>query len=592
MPIEHAPTGPTPRTGADGRRYLAVRATGHALIDDPLTNKGTAFPSDERDALGLHGLLPPVVSTLEQQLARTYENFLAAPTPIAKYVNLVGLQDRNEVLFYRLLSEHVEEMMPIVYTPTVGEACERFSHLYRRPRGLYVGYDMRGRVAEVLGNAGVRDPSIVVVTDGERILGLGDQGAGGMGIPIGKLCLYTLCAGIPPSTTLPVMLDVGTENAERLADPLYLGLRRRRVRGDEYQAFVDEFVGAVRTRFPRAVLQWEDFLKENAITQLERFRERLCSFNDDIQGTAAVAVAGMLAALRITGGRPREQRLVLAGAGASAHGIAELFVAALVEDGLTERDAKARVWTTDRSGLVVRGRPGLEGFKQLYARDPEELASWSVRDRGRVTLEEVVRNARATLLVGTSTTPGLFDERVVRAIGEASARPAIFPLSNPTSKAECTPADALRWTAGRAIVATGSPFAPVELDGGRFRIGQCNNTFVFPGVGLGAWLARARRISDAMFLDAARALADAVSEQDLAEGSVFPSVQRIRPVSHAVACRVIRRAVREGQADKSVLDDLEERVRAAMWVPEYLPLRYEGSASEAANPSVRCQAPY
>ena len=554
---------------------MDVSLTGPELLRDPVLNKGTAFSEAERDAFGLHGLLPPHVGTLEGQIERRLNAFRAEQTPFERYVFLRGLQDTTETLFYALLTEHLEEMLPIVYTPTVGEGCERFSAYFSKPRGLFISWPHRHRIEQILSDPRLDPVEVIVVSDGERILGLGDQGAGGMGIPIGKLCLYTLCAGIPPSTTLPVMLDVGTENAERLADPLYLGLRRRRVRGGEYQAFVDEFVEAVRTRFPRAVLQWEDFLKENAITQLERFRDRLCSFNDDIQGTAAVAVAGMLAALRVTGGRPREQRLVLAGAGASAHGIAELFVAALVADGLSERDAKAQVWTTDRSGLVVRGRAGLEGFKQLYARDPEELASWSVRDRGRVTLEEVVRNARATLLVGTSTTPGLFDEPVVRAMGEASERPAIFPLSNPTSKAECMPADALRWTAGRAIVATGSPFAPVELDGRRHRIGQCNNTFVFPGVGLGAWYAGARRISDAMFLDAARALAEAVSPQDLAEGSVFPSVQRIRPVSHAVACRVIRRAVQEGQAQKALLEDLEERVRAVMWVPEYLPLRYE-----------------
>lgn len=559
----------------DRRRYLAVRRRGQLLIQDPRTNKGTAFTEAERDELRLHGVLPPAISTLDQQLRRTYENFLAAPTPIAKYVDLVALQDRNEVLFYRLLQEHIEEMMPIVYTPTVGEACERFSHLYRRPRGLYVGYDRRGRVADVLRNAEIDRPSVIVVTDGERILGLGDQGAGGMGIPIGKLCLYTLCAGIPPETTLPVMLDVGTENEERLADPLYLGLRRRRVRGAEYQGFVDEFVEAVRTVFPGTLLQWEDFLKENALIQLERFRDRLPSFNDDIQGTASVTVAAILGSLRVTGGRLRDQRLLLAGAGASAQGIAQLFVAALVEDGATRERARAAVTMTDRGGLVVRGRAGLEGFKAEFARPAEELAGWDVRDRARPSLAEIVDHVRPTILVGTSATAGLFDESVVRTLARHVRRPVILPLSNPTSKAECTPADALRWSEGRAILATGSPFEPVVLDGRVHRIGQCNNTYVFPGIGLGAWVGRAARISDAMFLDAARAVAEAVTAEDLASGSVFPPLARIHEVSHAIACAVVRRGAREGQIPEADLAGLEERVRAAMWLPEYLPIRFE-----------------
>jgi malate dehydrogenase (oxaloacetate-decarboxylating) len=594
-------TAPPPRGGprrsvrvdpVSGQRYLSVPVTGRALLEDPLTNKGTAFTREERSALHLDGVLPPAISTLDQQLARTYENFLAAPTPIARYIHLAALHDRNEVLFFRLLHEHIEEMLPIVYTPTVGEACERFSHLYRRPRGLYVSWEQRGRLVDVLRNSAAFDPSIIVVTDGERILGLGDQGAGGMGIPIGKLCLYTLCAGIPPETTLPIMLDVGTENEQALADPLYLGVRQRRVRGDAYQAFVDEFVAAVRTVFPRAVLQWEDFLKENALVQLERFRDQLTSFNDDIQGTAAVTVAGMLASLRLTGGKLSEQRLLLAGAGASAQGIAQLFVAALVESGIPEPVAHRQVSMTDRGGLVVRDRPGLEGFKLAFARDPEELAGWHVRDREHITLAELVHNIRPTLLVGTSTTPGLFDEQVVRAMAQHNARPVIFPLSNPTRKAECTPADALRWSDGRAIVATGSPFDAVEHGGRMLRIGQCNNTFIFPGVGLGAWVGKVRRISDAMFLDAARALAEFVSADDLAHGSVFPRIDRIRAASLHVACAVLRRAIREGSATDprfhagngldglngpDGLDGLEERVRAAMWSPEYLPLRHEAA---------------
>ncbi|MCC7014599.1 MAG: NAD-dependent malic enzyme [Planctomycetes bacterium] len=558
-----------------GLPYLAVRKRGRDLLLDPLTNKGTGFPLAERDALGLHGFLPPKICDLDEQLARAYENNRGAKTPLEKYVHLATLQDRNEVLFFRLLHEHIEELMPIVYTPTVGEACQRFSHLYRQARGIYLGIDQRGRVAEVLRGYPIERPSVIVVTDGERILGLGDQGIGGMGIPIGKLCLYTLCAGLPPDTTLPIILDVGTDNQERLDDPLYLGLRRNRVRGAEYQEFVDEFVEAVKEVFPTAVLQWEDFLKENAMHQLGRFRDKLCSFNDDIQGTAAVTVAGLIASLRIAGGKLSDQRLLLGGAGASAQGIAALFVAALVEEGLDVRAAHGHVFMVDRGGLVVSGRPKLEPFKAEFARDPAEISDWRVSNREHITLEETILNAHPTMLVGTSATPGFFTEAVVRAMGCINARPVIFPLSNPTSKAECTPADALRWTDGRALVATGSPFAPVELQGRRFRTGQCNNSFIFPGVGLGAWVGRLRYISDEMFLDAAHTLANCVSEADLAEGALFPQLGRIRDISHAIACAVIRRGIEQGHAERSLERGLEERVRRSMWFPQYLPFRSE-----------------
>ena len=561
-----------------GQAYLAVEHRGRALLLDPMTNKGTGFSREERDELGLHGLLPPNVSSMAEQLARAYENNRANPTPLARYVHLATLQDRNEVLFYRLALEHIEEMMPILYTPTVGEACQRFSHIYRQARGIFVDWNHRGRIAEVLRNYSVRDPSILVVTDGERILGLGDQGTGGMGIPIGKLALYTLCAGLPPEGTIPVMLDVGTDNEELLLDPIYIGLRRRRVRGVEYQSFIDEFVGAVAQVFPGAVLQWEDFLKENALTQLERFQNRLCSFNDDIQGTAAVTVAGLFASLRLTGAKLADQRLLFGGAGASAQGIASLFVAALVDEGMAQAEARRRVFMVDRSGLVHKGRADLEGFKAQLACDSALLGDWRIENRSRISLLETIENARPTILVGTSATAGFFDEASIRAMARHNARPVIFPLSNPTSKAECTPADALRWSDGRALVATGSPFAPVELGGKRFRIGQCNSSYIFPGVGLGAWVGKLTRISNGMFLDAARTLATRCSESDLAEGALFPGLQGIREVSHAIACAVIRRGVREGFADPALLAGLEERVRAAMWYPEYLPFRAEREA--------------
>src|SRR6187200_3534245 len=439
-----------------GEEYIAVDTRGEALLRDPLTNKGTAFTEGERADLGLDGLLPPTVSTMDQQLARVYENYRAKSTPLERYIHLASLQDRNETLFFRLVHEHLDEMMPVVYTPVVGEACQKFSHIYRRPRGLYIAYEQQGAIASILANHAT-PPAVIVVTDGERILGLGDQGIGGMGIPIGKLCLYTVCAGIPPDRTLPIMLDVGTDNEDLLADPMYLGMRHKRIRGARYQAFIDRFVEAVTRVWPDPVLQWEDFLKENAITQLARFRDRLCTFNDDIQGTAAVAAAGVFASLRMTGQEMRDQRIVLAGAGASAQGIASLFAAALREAGVSDTEARMRICTVDSRGLVSQTRPNLEDFKAAYARPVEEVATYVCRDPRHITLEETVRNFRPTILIGTSGTAGLFTEAVVRAIATFNERPIVFALSNPTSKSECTAEQAIRWSDGRAIVATGGP---------------------------------------------------------------------------------------------------------------------------------------
>ncbi len=560
---------------ATWQRYISTTIKGKALLLDSFTNKGTAFTEREREDLDLHGLLPPAICTIEQQLERVYENFLAKPTPLEKFVYLTSLHDRNETLFFRLVHERIDEMMPIVYTPVVGEACQKYSHIYRRGRGLYVSYDQRDRIEKVLANYHTLSPSVIVVTDGERILGLGDQGAGGMGIPIGKLCLYTLCAGVSPFSTLPITLDVGTDNEERLNDPLYLGLRHRRIRGDDYQAFVDRFVAAVQKVYPGVLLQWEDFLKENAIVQLDRFRDRLPTFNDDIQGTAAVVLSGIYCALKVTRQSIRDQRLVFAGAGASTHGIAGLFVSALVEEGLSPGEARRQIWTVDTNGLVVADRPGLQGFKALYARERAEVATWNCRDRGRITLEETVANARPSILIGVSATPGVFTESIVNLMAKLNERPLVFPLSNPTSRSECSAQDAIRWSGGRAIVATGSPFAPVAHGGKTHRIGQCNNAFVFPGIGLGACVVRASHISDGMFLAAAKALTGHVTAEDLSASAVYPQLSRIRDCSHSVACAVIRRAVKEGYADDGVLVGLEETVRRAMWFPEYLPIRYE-----------------
>ena len=561
-----------------GEEYIAVDMRGESLLRDPFTNKSTAFTAAERDELGLDGLMPSAVSTMDQQLARVYENYRVTQTPLKRYIYLASLQDRNETLFFRLVHDHIDEMMPIVYTPVVGEACQQFSHIYRRPRGLYISYEQRNRIDAILKNH-TRPPAVIVVTDGERILGLGDQGVGGMGIPTGKLSLYTACAGIPPYLTLPIMLDVGTDNQERLNDPLYLGLRHKRIRGREYQDFIDRFVDAVMRVYPDAVLQWEDFLKANALTQLTRFRDRLCTFNDDIQGTAAVVAAGVYAALRMTGQTMRDQRVVLGGAGASAQGIANLFVSALRDAGLSREEARQRIGTVDSRGLVTEARAELEDFKAAYARPVEEVARYACRDPAHITLEETIRNFKPTILVGTSGAAGLFTEAVVRAMAAVNDRPIVFPLSNPTSKSECTAAEAIGWSDGRAIVATGSPFDPVVYRGQTHRIGQGNNAFVFPGVGLGLWVGGVRRVTDAMFLDAAQALAHLVSPADLAQGAVYPELTRIRDCSHAVACAVIRRAVAEGHASPGILPGLEETVSRAMWFPKYRPLRYQRSRS-------------
>jgi malic enzyme len=554
---------------------MSVRQKGRSLLINPFTNKGTAFTAKERDQLDLWGLLPPAVCTIEQQLQRTYENFRAKPTDLEKFIYLTSLHDRNETLFYRLVLEHIDEMMPIVYTPVVGEACQEFSHIYRRGRGIYVSYDQRDKIEQTLSNYHTTDPSVIVVTDGERILGLGDQGAGGMGIPIGKLCLYTLCAGVSPYSTIPIMLDVGTDNEDRLRDPLYLGLRQNRVRGDQYQSFVDSFVAAVKKIYPNVLLQWEDFLKENALTQLQRHRDVVCSFNDDIQGTAGVVLAGIISALRITKVPLVDQRLMFAGAGAAAQGIADLFVSALVDQGLTRDEARHRVWMVDSRGLVTRDRQGLQEFKRTYARREEEIAGSGCGDSARISLVEAIIRAKPTILIGTSATPGLFSREVVQLMSRHNERPVIFPLSNPTSKAECVPGDAIEWSGGRAIMATGSPFTPIDHNGRIYRIGQGNNAFLFPGLGLGITMARPRRVTDGMILDAAKALANMITEADLEQVAVFPELTRIRACSQAVACAVIRRAVAEGNAEARILVNLEETVRRAMWFPDYVPVRYE-----------------
>jgi malate dehydrogenase (oxaloacetate-decarboxylating) len=542
---------------------------GAALLREPLANKGSAFGASERRALGLDGLLPWHVSSFEEQSQRAYANIARKAVPLEKYVGLSALQDRNERLFYRVLVDHLEELLPIVYTPTVGRACQEFSHIFRRARGLWITPGHRGRIHEVLGNAPHEDVRLIVVTDNERILGLGDQGAGGMGIPVGKLALYTAGAGIPPWQTLPISLDVGTDNAALMADDLYLGWREPRLRGPAYDALVDEFVTAVEARFPDAILQWEDFKKGNAFRLLERYRTRLPSFNDDIQGTAAVAVAGMLAGARLTGTPLREQRVVVLGAGAAGIGIARLVRATLREAGVAGEALAASVASLDSRGLVVDDQPIADEYKRPFAW-PAALAERHGLGAGRPRdLRAVVAAVHPTVLIGTSGEPGTFGEDVVREMARHVDRPLVFPMSNPTSQSEARPSDLLAWTEGRAVVATGSPFPPVVYGGREVSFGQGNNAFVFPGVGLGVLASGAIEVTDAMFATAARALAVEVDDAALAEGRLFPRIRELRRVSAAIARAVAREASASGLGRSMTDDAIAEAVAAAIWEPGY-----------------------
>ena len=550
-----------------------ITLSGRDLLDNPLLNKGSAFSEGERRELGLLGLLPPHVSTPDEQLARTYENYQRKTSDLERYIFLAALQDRNETLFYMLLERHITEMMPIVYTPTVGEGCRVYSHIYRRPRGLYISYGHRDDIDGILGNAPSATPEVIVVTDGERILGLGDLGVGGMGIPVGKLALYTLCAGIHPATTLPIVLDVGTNNTSLLEDPLYLGWRQPRISGDAYDAFIDAFVQAVMRRFPRVLLQWEDFSKNNAARLLGRYRDRVCTFNDDIQGTGAVTLSGLLAATKAVGTRLADQRVVILGAGSSAIGISDQLVSALVSKGVAETAARSAVWLVDSEGLVHTGRRNLGTSKQRYAQSWERVAEWLRPGADRIDLQDVVRHARPTILIGTSAQPGAFTEPIVREMASAVDRPIIFPLSNPTSRSEATPADLLAWTDGRAVVATGSPFPDVVRGDRTTRIGQCNNAFIFPGVGLGVIASGARRVTDGMFVAAARALSHWSPALDNPLDALYPRLEAARDVSRDVAVAVALEAQAGGVADRMPRQELEARIDARMWTPAYAQYR-------------------
>jgi malic enzyme len=550
-----------------GGNEVVVSLEGPQLLAHPMYNKSTSFTREERRAFGLIGLLPNAISTQAQQARRAYENIARKPDALERYIGLAALQDRNEHLFYRVLLDHLEEFLPIVYTPTVGRACQEYSRIFRRARGLWITPEQRGQIAQALENAPFEDVRLIVVTDNERILGLGDQGAGGMGIPVGKLALYTAAAGIHPAQTLPISLDVGTDNQELRADDLYLGWRHPRLRGEEYLSLVDEFVEAVRTRFPKALLQWEDFKKGNAFRLLERHRHTLPSFNDDIQGTAAVSVAGMMVASRASGVPLHDQRIVILGAGAAGIGIAALVREALRNAGLTGDDLSRSLAVLDSQGLLVDDVPIADTYKRAFAW-PADTARAAGLAAG-ADLLAVVRAVKPTALVGTSGQPGAFTEDVIREMARHTERPAVFPLSNPTSQSDAIPSDVMAWTEGRALVATGSPFDPVEVQGRRVRVGQANNVYVFPGVGLGCLVAEVREVTDGLFRAASEALAGAVSDEDVAAGSLFPPVGELRRVTAKVAAAVVREA-RDTGVGRPIPDaDVESLVRGAMWEPNY-----------------------
>lgn len=558
------------RDAAGGER-MVVHLRGIALLRLTMTNKGTAFTAEERERLGLDGLLPPAVNTIDQQLDRVYAGFRREPSPIAKYQYLRALQDRNEILYYALLSRHMEEMLPIVYTPTVGEAVQQFNYLYQSPRGISLSPLNIDGAASALGGFPWEDVRMIVATDSSAILGIGDQGYGGLAISIGKLSLYTVGGGVSPFHTMPVVLDVGTDRSDLIEDPAYLGVRRRRLSGAEYDQFIEKFVRAVKERFPRAVIQWEDLSKEAAFSVLARYRKVLPSFNDDIQGTGAVTLAGVRSAARLRGEMVKDQRVVILGAGAGGIGVATAIHQGMMRDGLSAEEAYSRMFVLDSKGLLTTDRP-MEEYKQCFAHAPGSLAGWKVAGR-YPNLLETIENARATVLIGLSGQPGAFREPIVRAMAQNGPRPIVFPLSNPTSLCEALPEDILAWTDGAAIVATGSPFAPVRRGGVEVPIGQGNNAFIFPGLGFGAILSEAREITDGMVNAASEALSDYTTEKHLAAGLVYPPVSELREVSVRVAAAVIRQAFEDGVAasTKVTPGSAEDHVRSRFWEPKYLP---------------------
>ncbi len=539
---------------------------GMTLLDSPIHNRGTAFTREERARYGLDGLLPPHVETLDEQAARAYEAYLRKYDELERHIYLRALQDTNETLFYRLLLDNLEEMLPVVYTPVVALGCQGFSNIYRRPRGLFISYPLRDSIPELLRNRSNQTIDIIVVTDGERVLGIGDQGVGGLGISIGKLSLYTLIGGIHPSRTLPIVLDVGTNNRERLEDPRYLGWRHERIRNQDYFDFVDQFVRAVQQELPDTCVQWEDFATPHARPILERYRDQLLTFNDDIQGTAAVVIGALMGALRVARSSLQHQQIVFLGAGSAGIGVADYLRAAMIEDGLSEEQARRRFWMVDKGGLLHSGRADLSAEQRIYAQPHDRVAGWS-----GLTLYDVVHNVDATILIGLSTIGGTFTETVVREMVRKTDRPIFLPLSNPTARSEADPADLLRWTGGRALVATGSPFPPAEFDGRHIPIAQCNNVHIFPALGLGLVASRARRVTDGMMLAAARTLGENSPAVLDPSAALLPELSDVRRVAREIAVAVGLEAQRAGVAPQMPESELRDRVATGQWTPHYPP---------------------
>ncbi|HCU5991859.1 TPA: NAD-dependent malic enzyme [Legionella pneumophila] len=553
---------------------MAIKVTkrGMDLLRDPILNKGTAFSLQERDEFALHGLIPTTVETLEQQVIRCLDAYSAKENPLEKHIYLRALQDRNEVLFYRFIIDNLVDILPIIYTPVVGQACEMFSHIYRQPRGVFLSYPERDKLDSIIQNiASTRSIKVIVVTDGERILGLGDQGAGGLGIPIGKLSLYTSCGGIHPSNTLPIILDVGTNNKERLDDPEYIGWRHARISGKEYDDFVDQFVQSIKRHMPHVLLQFEDFAQQHAYPLLERYKNQLCTFNDDIQGTASVAVAAILAATRVTNTPLKEHRVALLGAGSAGCGISEQLVHAMMNQGLSEEEARSRFYLVDRYGLLYDEMTDLLPFQKGFVRSSASLQNWKLEKQGEITLTDVINNAQPTILLGVSGQPNQFNEAMIKTMLSYCERPIIFPLSNPTSRAEAIPQDLLNWTAGKALIATGSPFEPVAINGHKIEIAQCNNSYIFPGVGLGVVAGQAKRVTDLMMMAAAVALSELAPAIKTGEGRLLPELNSIREVSQHIARAVILQGIKEGHIGPMNDNEIDDSIKRTMWTPQYEP---------------------
>ncbi|HHL3492607.1 TPA: NAD-dependent malic enzyme [Legionella pneumophila] len=553
---------------------MAIKITkrGMDLLRDPILNKGTAFSLQERDEFALHGLIPTTVETLEQQVVRCLDAYGAKEDPLEKHIYLRALQDRNEVLFYRFIIDNLVDVLPIIYTPVVGQACELFSHIYRQPRGVFLSYPERDKLDSIVQNiASTRSVKVIVVTDGERILGLGDQGAGGLGIPIGKLSLYTSCGGIHPSNTLPIILDVGTNNKERLEDPEYIGWRHARISGKDYDDFVDQFVQSIKRHMPHVLLQFEDFAQQHAYPLLERYKDQLCTFNDDIQGTASVAVAAILAATRVTNIPLKEHRVALLGAGSAGCGISEQLVHAMMNQGLTEQEARSRFYLVDRYGLLHDEMKDLLPFQKGFVRPSASLQNWKLEKKGEITLTDVINNAQPTILLGVSGQPNQFNEGMIKTMLSYCERPIIFPLSNPTSRAEAIPHDLLNWTAGKALIATGSPFEPVAMNGRKIEIAQCNNSYIFPGVGLGVVAGQAKRVTNLMMMAAAVALSELAPAVKTGEGRLLPELTSIREVSQHIARAVILQGIKEGHIEPMSDNQIGDSIKRTMWTPQYEP---------------------